>query len=179
MNDENKIDITLLVADAITNNKNLHKIIDKIYINNELFLSEINIQEKAKKFDLGSIEFQKYFLRILQILTAATINSGFNDINMLEDALKKEYHYEYTYIKNLNNKELDLQVFVNYLQMICENVELYHRNDGVSDRFLYKNIDKEKLKLINQKIKMLKEEYPDIAIPLFLVNQLMNYLKIN
>ena len=175
MNDENKIDITLLVADAIANNKNLHKIIDKIYINNELFLSEINIQEKAKKFDLGSIEFQKYFLRTLQILTAATINLEFNDINVLEDALKKEYHYEYTYIKNLNNKELDLQVFINYLlrktknikmtndefnwriyvllffainnnvqivdneilQMICENVELYHRNDGVSDRFLY------------------------------------------
>lgn len=197
MSEQKEVDISLLVADAIANNKNLHKVIDDIYLKNEVVLSEINVLDKARSFDFGSIEFQKYFIRTLQILEASL--EDFKDINVLDKALKKEYNYEYNYIKRLNSDELDLEVYLNYLgkkvrnknltndefnwrmyillyfainngiqvvdsevlQLVFENINLYHRDSG-NNVFAYKNIDKDNLKLINDKIKMLKEEYPQI-----------------
>lgn len=214
MREQKEVDISLLVADAIANNKNLHKVIDDIYLKNEVVLSEINVLDKARSFDFGSIEFQKYFIRTLQILEASL--EDFKDINVLDKALKKEYNYEYNYIKRLNRDELDLEVYFNYLgkkvrnknltndefnwrmyillyfainngiqvvdsevlQLVFENINLYHR-DSNNNIFAYKNIDKDNLKLINDKIKMLKEEYPQINSNTVIFNKPIEEIKKN
>ena len=214
MREQKEVDISLLVADAIANNKNLHKVIDDIYLKNEVVLSEINVLDKARSFDFGSIEFQKYFIRTLQILEASL--EDFKDINVLDKALKKEYSYEYNYIKRLNSDELYLEVYLNYLgkkvrnknltndefnwrmyillyfainnevqivdsevlQLVFENINLYHR-DSNNNIFAYNNIDKDNLKLINDKIKMLKEEYPQINSNTVIFNKPIEEIKKN